>query len=417
MPAYDAQDDMLKIKSMQKKFRESFTAAAHTDLTKWDMVHGTGTSMTLSGGQLTFASGTTVNAESYLMTKDLFTVPFRLTIGMTLSQRIINQTFFVEAVSVDPNTGVPDGQNTIAFVFDGTTATSIKYRVGNGGLAPADTSATFPTTASGSVYELEPFADEAWFHGGLIDSNQIRSNSYRRHTQVPDPNSYYKIRLRWLNGGTAPASSTNAVIQYIAVQDYAELTAEITAGRGQSSAGQALGVQVIGGSIGVSGTTSVAGAAAHDAAGTGNPVKIGAKAINVAPSPVSATGDISDLYTTMVGALIQKPYAIPEADWSYSGASAITTAVSVALKAAGAAGMRNYATGMQIQNTGATATEVQVLDGATVIWRGFLPANMLAIADINFMTPLRGTAATAMNFNVVTAGANVYVNAQGYQAP
>ena len=103
---------------------------------------------------------------------------------------------------------------------------------------------TIPTTASGSFFELEPFADESWFHGGALDSTSARSNSYRRHQQIPDPNALYKLRMRWKNGAIAPASNTNAVIQYVALQDYAELTAEITAGRGQSVAGQALGVQI-----------------------------------------------------------------------------------------------------------------------------------------------------------------------------
>jgi hypothetical protein len=83
-----------------------------------------------------------------------------------------------------------------------------------------------------------------WFHSSVLDTTNGRSNSYRRHQQIPDPNALYKIRLRWLNGGTAPASSTNATLQYVACQDYAELTAEITAGRGQSVAGQALAVAV-----------------------------------------------------------------------------------------------------------------------------------------------------------------------------
>ena len=72
-------------------------------------------------------------------------------------------------------------------------------------------------------------ADEAWFHGGTLDGVTSRSNSYRKHQGIPDPNSTYKIRLRWLNGATAPASTTNAILAFVACQDYAELTAEETA--------------------------------------------------------------------------------------------------------------------------------------------------------------------------------------------
>lgn len=242
---YDSQDDMLKVKSVQKKFRDSFPGSA-LDATKWESVTGSGASITVGSGVLTLASGTTINAETYVLSKETFTVPFRVSTSFTLSQRIANQTFLVEVVSVDAVTGVPDGLHAAALVADGVTATQLKYRVQNSGITALDSAAsTFPTTASGGVFEIEPFADECWFHGGTLDSTAGRANSYRRHQQIPDPNAVYKIRLRWLNGGTAPASTTSAVVQYVACQDYAELTAEITAGRGQVVAGQALGVAVV----------------------------------------------------------------------------------------------------------------------------------------------------------------------------
>lgn len=242
---YDSQDDMLKVKSVQKKFRDSFGGVA-LDAAKWDSSLGTGTTLTVSGGVLTLGSGATAGAEVSVTSKEIFSVPFRVSIGFTLSQRIANQTFLVEAISVDPVTGIPDGLHTAALLFDGTVSTNGKYRVQNSGLTALDSAATtFPTTASAGLYEIEPFADECWFHGGTLDSTNGRANSYRRHQQIPDPNAFYKIRLRWLNGGTAPASNTNAVVQFVACQDYAELTAEITAGRGQSVAGQGVGVNVI----------------------------------------------------------------------------------------------------------------------------------------------------------------------------
>ena len=241
---YDSQDDMLKVKSVQKKFRDSFGGAS-LDATKWDSVIGTGGAISVAAGAVTLSSGTTINAQTYIQTKETFTIPFRVSLGFTMTQRIANQTFIVEAISVDPTTLVPDGKHCAAFVFDGTVVTTGKYRVQNSGLTPLDSGGvTIPTTASGSVYELEPYADECWFHGGVLDAATGRSNSYRRHQQIPDPNAVYKIRLRWLNGATAPASNTNAVVQYVACQDYAELTAEITAGRGQTVAGQAIGVAV-----------------------------------------------------------------------------------------------------------------------------------------------------------------------------
>lgn len=412
---YDNQDDMVKVKSVQKKFRDSFTAASIRD-DYWDTVTGDGGSLSQSGGNLVMVSGTTANAETLVRSKETFTVPFRLSIGLSLSQRIANQTFIVEMVSVDPATGIPDNQHSAALYFDGTTATQAKYVVRNGGLTPLISAAsTVVTTASGGVYEIEPFADETWFHSATLDASTGRTNSYRRHQQIPDPNAVYKICLRWLNGGTAPASSTTATIQYLTVQDYAELTAEITAGRGQTTAGQGLGVNVIQTPTGTS-SQSVQGPTAHDAVVSGNPVRLAGRALSAAYTTV-ATGDVADLITTLQGVLVTRPFQLPELEWSYAAASGgITNTTDVALVSAGGAGLRRYITSIQLKNANATATEVVLKDGTTVIWRGHVSASMGSTEEIIFSNPLKTTANTALNFACITTGAQVYVNAQGYTA-
>lgn len=262
---FDQGDDMVRIKSVQKKFRDSFTAAT-VNTSNWTTSVGAGGSITQTAGTLVMSSGTTANAVTSVTGKTVFTIPFRLSIGLTLSQRIANQDFYVELVSVN-DSGVPDGRHSCAWLFNGTTATNAIYSVQNGGLAPLLSGAsTVVTTAGGGLYEIEPFADEAWFHSSTLDSNGGRANSYRRHQQTPDPNARYVCRLRWVNGATPPASSTTATIQFIAIQDYAELTAEITAGRGQNIAGQAIGVNVVG-TAAVSGTVTANVAASANAIG------------------------------------------------------------------------------------------------------------------------------------------------------
>jgi hypothetical protein len=245
-PGYDSQDDMIKMKSVQKKWRDSFTVNGSPDATKWVTDVGTGGSASNSSGALVMANGTTNGSTTMVTSVETFTIPFRVSIGLTLSQRIAGGTFFVEAISVDPVTLAPNGQHTLAWAFEGTSnATQGIYEVQNGGLARLRSAqSAIPTTAGSGVYELEAFADEAWFHGGTLDAATGRANSYRRHQQIPDPNAVYKVRLRWTNS-SAPASPTNATIQYLSVQDYAELTAEITAGRGNSVAGNAMNVVVV----------------------------------------------------------------------------------------------------------------------------------------------------------------------------
>jgi len=163
-----------------------------------------------------------------------------------------------------------------------------------------------------------------------------------------------------------------------------------------------------------SGNFTVVGAGAHSAASTGNPVRVAGR-VNTTVDTTLVAGDTSDLFVSSAGQLVQKPYASAELDWQYTGVLATTTAQAV--RAAGAAGIRNYVTGLQYQNTNATATTVLVLDGTTLIAQYNAPANMAAPAVIGFTTPLRGTAATALNVNCGTAAASLLVNVQGFQAP
>lgn len=77
---------------------------------------------------------------------------------------------------------------------------------------------------------------------------------------------------------------------------------------------------------------------------------------------------------------------------------------------------------LQIYNSDLTvATEVEVKDGSTVIWRILVPAGRTAGAltapmSFTFPMPLRTTAGNALNVAAVTTAAEVYVNAQGYYA-
>ena len=167
----------------------------------------------------------------------------------------------------------------------------------------------------------------------------------------------------------------------------------------------------------ITGTSQVQGATAHDGVAAGNPVRMGARAVTSNYTAV-ASGDVADAVCTVVGARIIKPYSIPEADWQYAaGAGGIINTTDVAARAAQAAGIRNYVTGIQVRNTNAVSTEFVIKDGATVIWRTQLPASMSGSQCVTFVTPLRGAAATAINIACITTGAAVYVNLQGYSAP
>lgn len=111
-------------------------------------------------------------------------------------------------------------------------------------------------------------------------------------------------------------------------------------------------------------------------------------------------------------------------DWSYSAAASgiVNTTTAVTFKAAGATGLRNYITSIDIMAEALTnATELCIRDGAagTVLWRTKIGTGGLVNGrNIVFDTPLRGTAATLLEVITLTAsGAGaVYFNAQGFTA-
>jgi hypothetical protein len=163
-------------------------------------------------------------------------------------------------------------------------------------------------------------------------------------------------------------------------------------------------------------SSNLNGQSAHDAVISGAPVRLAGRALSAAYATV-ATGDTADLMTTLQGVLTTRPYTIPELEWSYaSAAGGVVNTTDVVLGAAAGAGLRRYIVSMGLSNNSATATEVVLKDGATVIWRGHLPANAPNL-HIDFGTPLRTTANAALNFACITTAAAVYVNAQGYIAP
>jgi hypothetical protein len=175
----------------------------------------------------------------------------------------------------------------------------------------------------------------------------------------------------------------------------------------------------------VNSVQSVQGPIAHDAAiSTRNAERISGRARTTNYAAVTASDNMADFTSTMVGAQIVKPFSIPEEEWQYAAAAAgiVNTTTAVTFKAAAGAGIRNYITSIQIQSeTLGVATEVAIRDGAagTVIWRTKLSTTAQPLDPIVFASPLKGTANTLLEVVTLTASVTgaVYFNAQGYQAP
>lgn len=158
--------------------------------------------------------------------------------------------------------------------------------------------------------------------------------------------------------------------------------------------------------------------AAHDAAISGNPVRVGGRALSADYTAVE-TGDTADIITTLTGKVVNYSYALPGSTWSYAAASGgITNTTGVTARAAAGAGIRNYITRAQVINGHATvSTDVQIRDGAsgTVLWRGFAQAAGGGVS-CKFDPPLRGTTNTLVEVACGTTGSATYFNLQGFQA-
>lgn len=87
----------------QREYRSSFTKtlASSWNSTYWNSIKlGSGQSISQSSGNGLITSGTTANAETIMRSKESFKWAMTLRAKTILSQRIVNQSFFVELVDV-----------------------------------------------------------------------------------------------------------------------------------------------------------------------------------------------------------------------------------------------------------------------------------------------------------------------------
>ncbi len=162
---------------------------------------------------------------------------------------------------------------------------------------------------------------------------------------------------------------------------------------------------------------ATAGDVAHDSADSGNPVKVGGKAVSAEPAVVTAA-DRANFYTDLVGKLIVLPYSNPENFVSGAITSAMTGTTSTSLISAPASGLRNYITQITVSNSHATiGTDVVIQDGSGGTTLYTIPAAAVyGGAVLTFPTPLRQpTTATAIYCANVTTGASTKVSASGYK--
>lgn len=395
------------VNTIVRAARYSFNGDA-LDSAVFETIIGSGGSISQANNALTIASGAAAGSITTVQTRESFLLPARIALGVSLSARQANQEFEIALVGVDADNRTDD-REVLAWIWDGTTATNAKYRAGQGSVAPLDSAAvTVPTSASAALFEIEAMGNYASFHAHVLDSAAGRSNSYRRDQRMPNPNARYKLRMRWRNI-TAPAGSANAVINFAHVETFRKLLTEI---------------MVSNNAVPVTLPNNTGGASSLFTQGqtnrgnniAGAPVRVGANGVSTMPTNLTS-GQQANMIASLDEKLIVQEYAIPDLFWSFAGAvGGLSVGSDTAARAAGAAPAgRNYVTSCTVQNNSATAGEFQIKDGvSTVLWRVWCPANMPPTQFV-FPVPLRGTSATALNVQAITASSVIIASLQGYQ--
>ncbi|QKZ15887.1 hypothetical protein [Spirosoma sp. KUDC1026] len=236
----------VRVGTSQTKFRDDFLDFDTTD--NWKVVVNDGSqSITLNGlaggsRYLNINSGIVSGSETVILSRSRFKMPCKLAVGLSLSQRIVNQDFFVELVEVDENgnevfdtsvfTGpnVRNSRNAVSILINGTAANNGRYALRAQGvselLSSELTYGTNHTTASGTSpnfnaanqYEILAKTDLVNITCRNVNSTSAGTVVMNRTDICPNPERMYAVRIRVKNTGI-PASATDFRIHFIRVID------------------------------------------------------------------------------------------------------------------------------------------------------------------------------------------------------
>lgn len=269
----------LIISTTQNKFRDEFFNYDTTD--KWyEKQVGSGMAISLAGDSggaryLNINTGVTNGAETILLSRIPLSTPFKVSVGVSLSQRIVNQLFAIEIVEIDENGEVVtenslftnpygnDAKNWAAIIFDGTTAANERIGVRAEGLSPdVPVSAAFGTSAATGTTPnfIQAFNFEITINSEMVafQANAINSTTagtvIKRTNVVPNPDKQYALRIRAKNTGVT-ASATDFRIHIVRVLDASRVSVDFGIIGGRIDAQAALPVALTSQTMTVSSTT------------------------------------------------------------------------------------------------------------------------------------------------------------------
>jgi hypothetical protein len=154
--------------------------------------------------------------------------------------------------------------------------------------------------------------------------------------------------------------------------------------------------------------------AAHDAADTGDPLKIGFKATAALSglTPV-AEGDRTNGFADLDGAMFVRSAALGD---TLSGVAAITDGSSTSIIAAQGAGIKTYITDIIVANSSASFVTVDIRDGAAGTVKATVPAPATSGVVHRFATPIPFTANTAVCADPSASASTITVTLLGFKS-
>ncbi|MFO1359598.1 hypothetical protein [Plasticicumulans sp.] len=281
-PAAGDQHGNIAVGGIRQLWRDDFAGSA-IDSAKW--LATVDPSMTLSVGTslVTIAPNAAAAyvGETVLVSQCRLTAPVRVVLGVkTAATRVVGQYVFFELVAVNAD-GTLDENNRISFgnQISSTTATAWSYTtVVDGEIVTANVgSMASLANSAGALAEIVIDNEEVTLVTGLMAAGRSLGG-VSLQTNLPDPLREYVIRIRVGTDATYTGAGTNVVLYHVLALDYAEVTAEISGGRGLSPASQSLPVAAQGAVASNAGAGSVFPLISGVLTRSANPTALGATA-------------------------------------------------------------------------------------------------------------------------------------------
>ena len=265
-------------------FSDDFGGAAVDTAVRWNVIDGglpanpvlngqtlaqakigsgiTGITDAVTASALVVTMGTTLGAERWYLSQQMFAGMEDLFWTAIRSQALAANSIWIGLVEVDPATGIPmlnpniaaDGNGSSYFTNMGgaelgqtTVAAAFACNAigdSSSAIATGSTGTALAALTTNSEFLAEFHAEELIVSNGAVDSSAAKATTPSRvSSQIPNDGKAYKLLMRFRNL-TAPGSSTTVTIGRIMLWDSQELRVEVASGRGDSNGQKALAVNI-----------------------------------------------------------------------------------------------------------------------------------------------------------------------------